>query len=124
MVVAIIIGMWFILIGVYSFYFASSMKKTGTIKAGWMVSRNIQLTDCKDIPGYITYVYPKTMRFATLVVAMGFLLIIGEAMSLHIISAVSIMVLGISYVSYTSTMTRAQKTYLTRNLNKRTKNFR
>lgn len=123
MIYAIIVGMWFVLIGLYSFYFAFSMKKTGTIKAGWMVSRNIQLTECKNIPGYIDYAYPKTMIFGSIVVIMGILLMIGAAVSFHAISAISILVLVVTYFVYSSMMSRAQKEYLTKSLKKRTRNF-
>lgn len=123
MIFAVIIGIWFILIGLYSFYFASAMKRTGTIKAGWMVSRNIQLTECKDIPGYIEYVYPKTIIFAAIVVVMGLVLIIGEALSVHAVSAVSILVLGVTYLIYSSIMSKAQKTYLTKSLKSKTGKF-
>lgn len=123
MILAFIIGVWFIVIGLYSFYFANNMKKSGNIKAGWMVSRNIQLTDCKDIPSYITYTYSRTLVFASLVILFSLMLIIGESIQLHLLSAISILALGIIYIWYSACMNRAQKKYLTQKLKKRTGKF-
>lgn len=51
--------------GVYMLYSAYLMKTKGELKVGWLVSKNINLERSKDVPGYIRYMYPRVLIFAS-----------------------------------------------------------
>lgn len=114
-VLILIVGIWFIGVGAYSFYYAASTKQDGSnIKAGWIVGRNIQLKNCKDTKGFIKAVYRKTIIFACVDIAGGLGIIIGQyATGIgYVIQIISMVVLVIAYLCYSSAIKSAQKTYL------------
>ena len=47
--------------GAYLIYAAVKMKQTGELAKGIMVSKEADLSKAKDIPGYIQYMYGKTI---------------------------------------------------------------
>ena len=47
--------------GGYLVYSAMDMKKTGSLKQGVMVRKDADLSKAKDIPGFIAYMYMKTI---------------------------------------------------------------
>lgn len=111
-VLVIVIGIWFILLGAYSFYYASSIKSTGNIKAGWIVGKNVQLKNCKDTRGFINAIYQKTMIFAAVAVVGGFGIIIGQLVKVVFVELIAMIVLVICYFWYSSSVKSAEKTYL------------
>jgi len=114
-VMILIVGIWFIAVGAYSFYYAASTKRDGSnIKAGWIVGRNIQLKNCKDTKGFIKAIYKKTIIFASIDIVCGFGLIIGQYATGvgYVIQIVSMVVLVGAYLYYSSAIKSAQKTYL------------
>lgn len=50
--------------GIYMLYSAYLMKTKGELKAGILVSKNVNLERSKDLPGYIQYMYPRSIIFA------------------------------------------------------------
>ncbi len=113
MVIAVVLGIWIIAVGAYMIYYANSMKKTNSVKAGWMVSKDLQLGDCKDIPGYIEAVYPKTIFFGVAVIVLAVLFIIFEVLKQIAFAGLCFFVLIILLVWYSIFMSNAQKKYLT-----------
>ena len=64
--------------GVYLIYTALTMKKTGEIKAGVLVSKEMDAGRIKDKDGFINYMYVKTMILGVLSIAYGLAGIIDE----------------------------------------------
>lgn len=50
--------------GLYMLYSAYLMKSRGELKSGWLVSKNINLSNSRDVPGYINYMYSKVIIFS------------------------------------------------------------
>lgn len=61
----------FIACGVYLFYAALKMKQTGSLEGSILVNKNTDLKKAKDIPGYISYMFPKSMVVACVIVLSG-----------------------------------------------------
>lgn len=57
--------------GLYMAYMAYLMKAKGELKTGWLVSKNIDLKKSKDLPGYIKYMFGRTMIFAVITIGYG-----------------------------------------------------
>ena len=119
MIFGIIVGVWFIIVGVYSFYYADSTMKTGNVKAGWIVSKNVQLTNCKNPKGFIDAIYKKTNIFATVDVLGGIGIIVGTALNIYVIELVCLIILLGFYFWYSSAIKAAEKTYLSPSFKKK-----
>lgn len=117
----VIMGIWFIAAGVYSFYYAFMMKQTGTIKTGWIVSRQVQLKESRDLPGFIAVVGKKTSTFAAIATIGGFLFVIGVMANQGMLMALCMMVLLCAFVWYSSAVRSAEKQYLAPSLKKKNK---
>lgn len=115
----IVMGIWFVAAGVYSYYYAFMMKQTGTIKTGWIVSKEIQLKESRDLPGFIDAVCKKTSVFATIATVGGFLFIIGAIANKLVLMLVCMLVLFVAYVWYSSVVRSAEKKYLVPDLKKK-----
>lgn len=114
-VIGLIVGIWFIAVGAYSFYYAAAIKQDGkNIKTGWIVGRNIQLKNCKDTKGFINAIYKKTLVFAGIDIAGGLGFIIAQYIPKvgYVMKIVCMLVLVIDYFIYSSAIKTAQKTYL------------
>lgn len=111
-ILVIIVGLWFVVIGVYSYYYASVTKKSGNIKAGWIVGRNIQLKNCKDTSGFVNAIYQKTLIFATIAVVGGLGIIIGQLVNVYAIELICMVALVFAYFWYSSLVKAAEKKYL------------
>lgn len=111
-VLVIIVGVWFMVLGAYSFYYASFTMKTGNIKAGWIVGKNIQLKNCKDTKGFINAIYKKSNIFATVDIVGGLGIIVGQLIDFYVLQLISMAVLIGFYFWYSSSVKDAQKKYL------------
>lgn len=111
-ILVIIVGIWFMALGAYSFYYASSTKKTGNIKAGWVVGKDIQLKNCKDTKGFINAIYNKTLIFASVDMAGGLGIIIGQLVDVYVVELICMIILVVFYFRYSSQVKDAQKKYL------------
>lgn len=56
---------------IYLIYSAYDMKKTGSIEGSILISKDTDLKKAKDIPGYIQYMYAKTMILGVLGIISG-----------------------------------------------------
>lgn len=121
MIFGIIMGVWIAAVGAYSFYFAYMMKQTGTIKAGWIISKEVQLKESRDLPAFIETAVKKTNIFAWIALSGGLFTIAGEALKVHSVMAVCMFVLIVAYVWYTVTIRKAEKLYLTVHSDKKKK---
>lgn len=57
--------------GIYLIYTAIMMKRTGEIKSGVIVSKEVDVNQIKDKEGFIRYMYGKVMVIGILAVAVG-----------------------------------------------------
>lgn len=121
MVFGMVMGVWFIVVGAYSFYFAFMMRQTGVIKTGWIVSKNVQLKDSRDLPAFIEIAVKKTNIFAAIATIGGFLFLIAVATNFFTLMLVCILVLIGAYVWYSSVIRSAEKKYLSPSLSKKNK---
>jgi hypothetical protein len=99
--------------GVYLLYSAYLMKTKGELKVGWLISKNVNLDRSKDVPGYISYMYPKVLIFSicTLIYgAMGFYSTYYG--NLGIIQTVTFGVFFVVVVWFAFISTKASKKYL------------
>lgn len=122
--IGIIVGIWFAGVGVYCLYYAFMMKKTGTIKTGFLVSRDVQLKDSKNLPAFVTIAQKKSLIFGSIAVVGGILFVIGQIIPSYILMFICLIVLLVSYIWFSSTLRSAEKKYLApplRNRKKRTK---
>lgn len=111
-ILGLILGLWFIAIGAYCFYYASATKKTGDVKSGWIVGKNVQLTNCKNPQAFIDAIYQKTKLFGGAAILGGLGIIIGTAIKIYLIELISMVFLVIFYFWYSSVVKTAQKKYL------------
>lgn len=119
MIFGVIMGVWIAAVGAYSFYFAYMMKQTGTIKTGWIISKEVQLKESRDLPAFIQVAVKKTNIFAWIALLGGLFTIVGEAVKVHSVMAVCMLVLIVAYVWYSMTIRKAERQYLTVNSDKK-----
>lgn len=57
--------------GIYLIYTAVMMKRTGEIKSGVLVSKEVDVNQIRDKKGFIEYMYGKVLVIGILAVALG-----------------------------------------------------
>lgn len=99
--------------GIYMLYSAYLMKTKGELKVGWLVSKNINLERSKDVPGYISYMYPRVLVFGFCTLFYGALGLFSlyytllETVQMAIFILFFVIVIWFAYIS-----TKASKKYL------------
>lgn len=68
-----IFDMIFIVCGFYLIYSAVKMKKSGSLEGSMLVNKNADLKKAKDIPGYIRFIYGKSIALGILIIVNGLL---------------------------------------------------
>lgn len=122
-IIIILLGIWMIAVGGYCLYYAFMMKQTGTLKTGFIVSREIQLRESRDLPTFIVLAIKKCLIFGAIAVAGGLFFIIAYVMDNvygHALMLLSLIVMFGAYVWFTSTLRSAEKKYLLPSLKKKT----
>lgn len=112
MIYGVILGVWMIAVGVYTLYYAFMMEKTGMIKAGWIIGRDTQLKESRDLPGFVSVAKKKCFIFGWLASIGGILFIFGYIYDWYGVLAVDMLVLIIAYVWFSMTIRKAEKKYL------------
>lgn len=98
--------------GVYLCVMAVKMKNTGTIPKG-LISSKINLDRAKDIPGYISYMYPKSILLGALMCIFSGIILVNDFVSLNAILIVAVHLLYCaSIVVYAVISVKAQNKYL------------
>ncbi|KAB1439518.1 hypothetical protein [Candidatus Galacturonibacter soehngenii] len=99
--------------GVYMLYSAYLMKTKGELKVGWLVSKNVNLERSKDVPGYISYMYPRVLFFAISTLIYSFVGFYNAYItSLGIVQTVTFFGFFAVVVWFAIISTRASKKYL------------
>lgn len=62
-----IIDLIILICGFYCIYTAYLMKTNREIKAGWLISSQINIEACKDKDGYIDFMWKRTVAFGIIV---------------------------------------------------------
>lgn len=123
-IIGIIVGIWFIGVGAYCLYYAFMMKKTGTLKTGFLVSRDVQLKDSSNLPAFVKVAEKNSRIFGCIAAVGGILFLIAQIMPSYTLMLVCLVVMIAAYIWYSSTLRSAEKKYLApplRNKIKRTK---
>lgn len=99
--------------GAYLIYSAVDMKKTGSLKQGVMVRKDADLSKADDIPGFIAYMYTKTIAAGVGTFLCG---IVGVANDLYgglgLVQLVMTIVFFVMIVAFGIMTAKAQKKYL------------
>ncbi|OYO89984.1 hypothetical protein CG709_13470, partial [Lachnotalea glycerini] len=99
--------------GSYMLYSAYLMKTKGELKAGWLVSKNINLEKSKDIPGYIHYMYPKVLVFSICTIFYGMIGVYSTYINtLGLIQTITFFTFFIIVIWFAYVSTKASKNYL------------
>lgn len=57
--------------GVYVLYLSMKMKRTGKLEENMLMSKNVKINKCRDVNGYIAFMYPRQMLMGSVVVLCG-----------------------------------------------------
>ena len=99
--------------GGYLIYSSVDMKKTGSLKKGVMIRKDADLSKAKDIPGFIEYMYLKTIIVGICTLICGGIGIVNDLYGgLGMVQLVMTFVFFVAIVIFGIMMTRAQKKYL------------
>lgn len=99
--------------GAYMIYAAVKMKRTGEIPEGIMVRKGADLSHAKDIPGFIGYMYGKTVVVGICTIVCGAVGLVNDTYGgLGMVQLVMTIVFFIAVVIFGIVATRAQKKYL------------
>ncbi|MBU9728718.1 hypothetical protein [Diplocloster modestus] len=64
--------------GIYCLYAWYLMKVKGEVKTGFLVSKDVDMKKCKDLPGYLAYMGPRTLIFALFTTVYGGICLIND----------------------------------------------
>ncbi len=99
--------------GLYLIYAAVNMKRTGELAKGIMVSRDADLSKAKDIPGFIRYMYGKTIAIGACSAVCGAVGVFGDTHGgLGILQPVMTIAVFFVIVIFGVLTVKAQKRYL------------
>lgn len=99
--------------GGYLAYSAIDMKKTGNLKQGVMVRKDADLSKAKDIPGFIGYMYMKTIVVGICTLICGIVGVVNDLYGgLGMVQLVMTVVFFIAIVAFGIMTAKAQKKYL------------
>lgn len=98
--------------GAYLIYACIEMKRTGTIPK-MLVNNKINLDRAKDIPGYIKYMFSRSLIFGLFLCVFSALLIAAEYVSFNPIFLLIVQVIYITgIIIYTMMTVKATRQYL------------
>ncbi len=113
MSVDILLDLFLALCGAYLAYSAYEMKKTGEIKTGVMVSKNITIKPDADKAGFIAYMFPRTVLVGVLTFICGCIGLVNDFYGgLSNIFLGIVAVFFVAIILYGVFVSKAQKKYL------------
>ena len=99
--------------GVYLIYASVQMKRTGELKQGIMVRKDADLSAAKDIPGFIRFMYAKTIVVGVCTCVCGGVGIINDLYGgLGMVQLVLTIIFFVAIVAFGFVTVREQKKYL------------
>ena len=109
----LLLDMFMAFFGSYLMYAAVNMKRTGEIAKGVIVGKNVDLAKATDIPGFIRYMYGKTLAIGFCALVCGLVGVYndlyGGLLMLQLIMAVFFFAVVIVFGFF---MVKAQKKFL------------
>ena len=123
-IVIILLGVWMVAVGAYCLYYAFMMKQTGTLKTGFIVSKEIQLKESRNLPAFLEIAIKKCKIFGIFAVSGGAVFIIGYLVNNvygHAFMLLALLVMFGAYVWFSSTLRSAEKEHLLPSLKKKRK---
>ena len=111
----LMLDMFMAFFGGYLVYAAVKMKQTGELAKGIIVSKDLDLSRARDIPGYIRYMYGKTVAMGLCALACGVTGVLTDLYGgLTAIQLVMSVVFFIVVVVFGVITSKAQKQFLGR----------
>ncbi|MBO5070201.1 MAG: hypothetical protein J6C37_07555 [Roseburia sp.] len=108
-----VLDLFIALCGAYLIYAAVNMKRTGEIPAGVMIRKGVDLSGAKDIPGFISYMYGKTVVVGICTIVCGVVGLVNDTYGgLGMVQLVMTFLFFAAVVIFGIVATRAQKKYL------------
>ncbi len=109
----LILDVFMAFFGGYLVYAAVKMKQTGELAKGIMVSKDADLSKAKDIPGYVQYMYGKTILMGVCALVCGAVGVLNDLYGgLTMVQLVMAVVFFIVVVGFGVMTSKAQKKYL------------
>lgn len=101
--------------GIYVVYTTIKTKVTGEVASGLMIGKNVDIKKAKDIKGFISYMYGKTLFIGILTVICGLLGLLNTYMldNLVLLELIVCCVYFVLLIIYCIISVKAQKKYLT-----------
>ena len=108
-----VLDLFIALCGAYMIYAAVKMKQTGEIPEGIMVRKGADLSRAKDIPGFIGYMYGKTVVVGICTIICGIVGLVNDTYGgLGMVQLVMTLVFFTAVVIFGIVAAKAQKKYL------------
>lgn len=108
-----VLDLFIALCGAYLIYAAVNMKRTGNIPEGIMIRKGADLSRAKDIPGFIDYMYGKTIVVAICTIICGIVGLVNDTYGgLETVQLGMTIVFFAAVVIFGIVATKAQKKYL------------
>lgn len=99
--------------GVYLIYSAVNMKRTGELKKGIMIRKDADLSSATDIPGFINYMYAKTIAVGACTALCGVVGVVNDMYGgLGMVQLVMTFLFFLVVVIFGFMVVKAQKKYL------------
>lgn len=95
--------------GVYMLYATVIMIKKREINQNILVSKDVNVKDCKDKEGYINYMTPRLFIFSVVVLLNGILGIMNT--KLRTLDMVYVVVLGLTFITFVFFIISLRKAY-------------
>ena len=105
-----------VICGAYLIYASINMKRTGTISGTAMIGKGIDLKKAKDVPGFINYMYGKSIILGVITILCGALDYLNETYwMIQYMTLITCAVYLVVIFVYCKMSMDAQKKYLSQN---------
>lgn len=99
--------------GLYLIYQAIYMKKTGKVVEGLLVGKKTNMTRAKDIPGFVNFMFSKTLLLGVAGMLSGLCGISNDIVGgLEVLSAIASILLFATLIYFTVSDVKAQRRFL------------
>ena len=111
-----------LLSGVYVFYSAIIMKKTGTITSGVFITKDVSVNSNSDVPGFIQYMFIRGIFLGIVAMLCGVVGLMNDSVSgLTIIHYVLLLISFLSVCYFSWVTVKAQKKFIAHDYSKKRK---
>lgn len=108
-----VLDLFIVFCGAYLIYSVVQMKRTGELTKGVMVRKDADLSNAKDIPGFIDYMYGKTIVVGICTIFCGAVGLVNDTYGgLAMVQLVMTIIFFFAVIIFGIITVRAQKKYL------------